>query len=134
MVSVVLEIWLHWDHKTARAVHGWALEAGDRLMTSWVPYRRAEHAAADGDAAAVVTLEPCNHQGRTPPCRQILIDAGIRRTVIAIIDPTSRGEGGVVVIRRAGVETGVLADEARTVLGDWLAGLHNRCPLITCPI
>lgn len=84
-------------------------------------------------ATAVVTLEPCNHQGRTPPCRQLLIDAGIRRAVVAVIDPTSRGEGGVAELRRAGVdvETGVLAGEAEIVLGDWLAGLRNRRPVIT---
>jgi diaminohydroxyphosphoribosylaminopyrimidine deaminase/5-amino-6-(5-phosphoribosylamino)uracil reductase len=86
-------------------------------------------------ATAVVTLEPCNHQGRTPPCRQALIDAGIRRAVIAVIDPTSRGEGGLAELRRAGVdvETGVLAGEAEIVLGDWLAGLRNRRPVITWP-
>ncbi len=86
-------------------------------------------------ATAVATLEPCNHQGRTPPCRQSLIDAGIRRVVIAVIDPTSRGEGGVVELRRAGVdvETGVLAAEARIVLGDWLADLQTRRPVITRP-
>jgi diaminohydroxyphosphoribosylaminopyrimidine deaminase/5-amino-6-(5-phosphoribosylamino)uracil reductase len=86
-------------------------------------------------ATAVVTLEPCNHQGRTPPCRQLLIDAGIRRAVVAVIDPTSRGEGGVAELRRAGVdvETGVLAGEAQAVLGDWLAGLRNRRPAITWP-
>jgi len=89
---------------------------------------------ADG-ATAVVTLEPCNHQGRTPPCRQALIDAGIRRAVIAVIDPTSRGEGGVAELRRAGVdvETGVLAGEAETVLGDWLAGFRTGRPVITWP-
>lgn len=89
--------------------------------------------AADG--TAIVTLEPCNHQGRTPACRQALIDAGVGRVVIAVIDPTSRGEGGVVELRRAGVdvETGVLAAEARTVLGGWLAGLKNRRPVITWP-
>ncbi len=86
-------------------------------------------------ATAVVTLEPCNHQGRTPPCRQGLIDAGIRRAVIAVIDPTSRGQGGVAQFRQAGVEveTGVLAAEARLVLGDWLAGLENCRPVITWP-
>lgn len=86
-------------------------------------------------ATAVVTLEPCNHQGRTPPCRQALIDAGIRRVVVAVIDPTSRGQGGAAELRRAGidVETGVLDGEARIVLGDWLVGLRNRRPIITWP-
>jgi diaminohydroxyphosphoribosylaminopyrimidine deaminase/5-amino-6-(5-phosphoribosylamino)uracil reductase len=86
-------------------------------------------------ATAIVTLEPCNHQGRTPPCRQALIDAGIGRVVIAVIDPTSRGEGGAAELRRAGVdvETGVLTSEAEIVLGAWLAGLRNRRPVITWP-
>jgi diaminohydroxyphosphoribosylaminopyrimidine deaminase/5-amino-6-(5-phosphoribosylamino)uracil reductase len=85
-------------------------------------------------ATAVVTLEPCNHHGRTPPCRQALIDAQVRRVVIALIDPTSRGEGGAAALRAAGVsvEVGVLADEARTVLGPWLAPTAGR-PWITWP-
>jgi diaminohydroxyphosphoribosylaminopyrimidine deaminase/5-amino-6-(5-phosphoribosylamino)uracil reductase len=86
-------------------------------------------------ATAVVTLEPCNHQGRTPACRQELIDAGVRRVVVAVIDPTSRDEGGVAELRRAGVdvETGVLEGEARIVLGGWLAALDTRRPVITWP-
>lgn len=55
-------------------------------------------------ATAVVTLEPCNHRGRTPACRQALIDAGVRRVVIAVTDPTSRGEGGTAALRAAGVD------------------------------
>ena len=121
------------------------LDPQDRIVGEGYHERKGEaHAEAQAlaaagplaaDATAVVTLEPCNHQGRTPPCRQSLIDAGIRRAVIAVIDPTSRGEGGAVELRRAGVdvETGVLADEARIVLGDWLAGLQNRRPVITWP-
>ncbi len=102
-------------------------------------HAEAQALAAAGSAAAgataVVTLEPCNHQGRTPPCRQAIIDAGVRRVVVALIDPTSRGQGGVAELRRAGVdvETGVLDGEARIVLGDWLAGLENRRPVITWP-
>ena len=79
---------------------------------------------------AVVTLEPCNHHGRTPPCHQTLIDAGIRRVLVALIDPTSRGEGGVALLRQAGleVEVGVVADEARLVLGPWLQALKTKRP------
>jgi diaminohydroxyphosphoribosylaminopyrimidine deaminase/5-amino-6-(5-phosphoribosylamino)uracil reductase len=81
----------------------------------------------------VVTLEPCNHHGRTPPCRQALIEAKIRRVVIALTDPTSRGEGGAAALRTAGVdvETGVLAGEARVLLGSWLAALTTRRPVVT---
>ncbi len=94
--------------------------------------------AAGSDAAggtAVVTLEPCNHHGRTPPCRQALIDANVSRVVISVIDPTSREEGGAAALRAAGisVETGVLQDEVLVVLGPWLTALETRRPEITWP-
>lgn len=101
------------------------------------PHAEVNALAAAGDRArggiAVVTLEPCNHHGRTPPCRQALLDAGIARTVIALIDPTSREEGGAARLRAAGVdvEVGVLADEARVVLGPWLYSLGTRRPQVT---
>lgn len=82
---------------------------------------------------AVATLEPCNHVGRTPACRQALLDAGIARVVIALIDPTSRGEGGAAVLRACGVdvEVGVLAQEAWLVLGDALTTLATGRPVVT---
>jgi diaminohydroxyphosphoribosylaminopyrimidine deaminase/5-amino-6-(5-phosphoribosylamino)uracil reductase len=84
-------------------------------------------------ATAVVTLEPCNHTGRTPACRQLLLDAGIARVVIAAMDPTSRGDGGAAVLAQAGlsVETGVLEPEARLVLGPWLQAQQLGRPHIT---
>lgn len=102
-------------------------------------HAEAQALAAAGDladcATAVVTLEPCNHQGRTPPCRQVLIDAGVRRVVIALADPTSRGEGGTAALRAGGidVETDVLADEAMTVLGPWLAATRTGRPIVIWP-
>jgi diaminohydroxyphosphoribosylaminopyrimidine deaminase / 5-amino-6-(5-phosphoribosylamino)uracil reductase len=93
----------------------------------------AGHQARGG--IALVTLEPCNHAGRTPACRQALIDAGISRVVIAVLDPTSRGDGGAATLRSGGVdvEVGVLADEAQTVLGPWLTALANTRPVVTWP-
>lgn len=92
--------------------------------------------AAAGNRAhggtALVTLEPCNHHGRTPPCHQALLDAGIARILIAVLDPTSRGEGGATRLRQAGVsvETDVLADEARLVLDPWLTALRTARPMV----
>ena len=92
---------------------------------------------AAGDRArggtAVVTLEPCNHFGRTPPCHQALIDAGVARVVVAVIDPTSRGAGGVARLRAAGVDVqvGLLEDEALVVLGPWLGALRMGRPRVT---
>lgn len=101
------------------------------------PHAEAHALAAAASRAesgtAVVTLEPCNHLGRTPPCHQALIDANIARVVIALLDPTSRGEGGAVKLRAAGVdvEIGVLADEAWPVLGPWFGSLESLRPHVT---
>jgi diaminohydroxyphosphoribosylaminopyrimidine deaminase/5-amino-6-(5-phosphoribosylamino)uracil reductase len=101
------------------------------------PHAETRALAAAGRLAeggtAVVTLEPCNHQGRTPPCRQALIDAKVARVVIAVLDPTSRGEGGAAALSAAGidVEVGLLSSEARLVLGPWLQALETRRPYVT---
>jgi diaminohydroxyphosphoribosylaminopyrimidine deaminase / 5-amino-6-(5-phosphoribosylamino)uracil reductase len=65
-------------------------------------------------ATLYVTLEPCRHFGKTPPCTDAIVAAGITRVVIASMDPTSQARGGAEVLRRAGVrvESGVLGAQA----------------------
>lgn len=80
---------------------------------------RAIAAAGDGalGATLVVTLEPHDHQSRTPPCTEAIIAAGLSRVVIGAIDPNPRVAGrGVARLRAAGIETmtGVAADEVET--------------------
>ncbi|MEU0845174.1 bifunctional diaminohydroxyphosphoribosylaminopyrimidine deaminase/5-amino-6-(5-phosphoribosylamino)uracil reductase RibD [Streptomyces sp. NPDC005962] len=101
------------------------------------PHAEVNALAAAGERAeggtAVVTLEPCNHHGRTPPCRQALIVAKVSRALMAVMDPTSRGEGGAAVLEQAGIEVerGVLEQEALLVLGPWLHSLRTGRPYIT---
>jgi diaminohydroxyphosphoribosylaminopyrimidine deaminase/5-amino-6-(5-phosphoribosylamino)uracil reductase len=85
-------------------------------------------------ATAYVNLEPHNHQGRTPPCTERLIDAGITRVVIGMRDPNPRVSGsGVKRLRRAGliVDEGVLADECRAINRAYLHFVATRRPLVT---
>ncbi len=92
--------------------------------------------AADGctlGATAVVTLEPCRHVGRTGPCTDALISAGIARVVFAQSDPTALAGGGAAVLADAGLEVvgGILADEALEVNRAWTHVQATGRPLVT---
>lgn len=84
-------------------------------------------------ATAVVTLEPCNHHGRTGPCSQALIDAGITRVVFAQADPTSSAGGGAQVLRGAGVQVlaGIREDQARAINREWTIAAARGWPFVT---
>ena len=93
--------------------------------------------AAAGAAAAggtlVVTLEPCRHVGRTGPCTDVILAAGVRRVVFAQGDPNGDAAGGAEVLRAQGidVESGLLADDALATLGPWLTAVRRRRPHVT---
>lgn len=95
------------------------------------------NAARDGvdlvGATMYVTLEPCNHVGRTGPCAQALIEAGISRVVYAADDPHDIASGGARTLRAAGVrvEPGILADDAEALNERWFAAVRSRRPFVT---
>lgn len=87
--------------------------------------RQALELASDAarGATAYVTLEPCSHWGRTPPCANALVDFGVARVVVAVDDPDERVSGrGYEILRAAGikVETGLMREEGRRALAGYL--------------
>jgi diaminohydroxyphosphoribosylaminopyrimidine deaminase/5-amino-6-(5-phosphoribosylamino)uracil reductase len=97
------------------------------------------HALADAGerargATVYVSLEPCNHHGKTPPCTEALLAAGVARVVVAVRDPFPPAVGGAERLRAAGVavDVGPLADEARELNAPFLhAALGAVRPWVT---
>lgn len=92
--------------------------------------------AAARDATAVVTLEPCNHRGRTAPCTEALIAAGIRRVIFAQPDPDPIASGGSERLRSAGIEVigGVEEDAATMINADWSFAVRSGRPRVRLKI
>ena len=84
-------------------------------------------------SVAVVTLEPCNHTGKTGPCAQALIAAGVSKVVFASSDPGEISSGGAKTLLAAGieVEAGVLEERANQQLRVWLTSNKNQRPFVT---
>jgi diaminohydroxyphosphoribosylaminopyrimidine deaminase/5-amino-6-(5-phosphoribosylamino)uracil reductase len=116
---------------------------GEVLAEGWHHGAGTPHAEVDAlsklapgaakGATAVVTLEPCNHTGRTGPCAVALIDAGIARVVYALDDPGVVSGGGAERLRGAGVsvEAGEQADAAHALIDGWLTAQRLGRPHIT---
>ncbi|MGE4195031.1 MAG: bifunctional diaminohydroxyphosphoribosylaminopyrimidine deaminase/5-amino-6-(5-phosphoribosylamino)uracil reductase RibD [Pseudodesulfovibrio sp.] len=122
---------------------GAVLVSGDRVVASgWHTRYGKPHAEreclADARAKGVdpsgltmfVTLEPCNHHGKTPPCTEALIEAGVARVVVGARDPNPVAAGGVETLREHGieVETGVLEQRCRDLIADFLLWQNSHSP------
>ena len=116
-------------------------DAGEIVAEGWHRGAGTPHAEVDAlskveDATgltAIVTLEPCNHTGRTGPCSVALIEAGVARVIYSVSDPNPQAEGGASRLRAAGVpvEGGLLGDDTEELLRPWLTAVRLGRPHVT---
>ena len=101
------------------------------------PHAEVDALAQAGDlargATAIITLEPCHHTGRTGPCSEALINAGVARVVYGQPDPNPLAHGGAGALAAAGIEVegGVLAEETRSLNPVWSFAMGHQRPLVT---
>ena len=112
---------------------GWHLGAGTEHAEVAALKALAAKGISPVGLTAIVTLEPCNHTGRTGPCAQALIEAGVAKVVYAVADPGDASAKGAETLKAAGIEVlaGVLDDEAEEQGRVWLTANRLGRPFVT---
>mgnify|MGYP002037395264 CR=1 FL=1 len=122
------------DSRGDIVAEGWHRGAGTPHAEVAALYDARARGVDTRGLTAVVTLEPCNHTGRTPPCVDALLAAGVAAVVFAVSDPNPLAAGGAARLAEAGVEVqaGVLAGAvAGGPLREWLHKLRTGTPHVT---
>jgi diaminohydroxyphosphoribosylaminopyrimidine deaminase / 5-amino-6-(5-phosphoribosylamino)uracil reductase len=126
---------------------GCLIVLGDEVVGSgWHEYDQLDHAeiralsqaaGRSQNATAYVTLEPCSHYGRTPPCADKLVQAGIARVVVARVDPNPLVSGrGIERLRSAGIQVdiGLMAEQAGKIIEPFACRIITGLPLVIAKI
>ena len=116
----------------------------DGALVSFGHHEKAGEAHAEVDAirnaggsvegaTLLVTLEPCNHQGRTGPCTEAILDSGISRVIIGCRDPAPHAPGAIERLEAAGiiVELGLMQDECSALVADFAKHIRTGLPFVT---
>lgn len=109
---------------------GWHQKAGGPHAEIWALQDAGEAAR---DATLYVTLEPCSHYGKTPPCTNAIIKAGIKRVVCACCDPFAKVNGnGIKILEEAGIEVvcGVCEEKARKINRGFFRSIEQKRPQV----
>ena len=109
---------------------GWHQKAGGPHAEIWALQAAGEAAR---DATLYVTLEPCSHYGKTPPCTKAIITAGINRVVCACCDPFTKVNGnGIKILEEAGIEVvcGVSEEKARKINRGFFRSIEQKRPQV----
>jgi len=117
---------------------GYHQKAGDgHAEVNAITFAKKKYPEQIKGATAYVTLEPCSHFGRTPPCAQGLIDVGIRHVIIAMVDPNPQVSGrGIAMLEAAGITTsvGLLEEEAKTLNVGFIHLMTTGFPYVRCKL
>ena len=119
-------------------------DAGEIIAEGWHKGAGTPHAEIDAlknlaaknltadDLTAVVTLEPCNHTGKTGPCAQALIEAGVKQVVFGTYDPGKTEGGGRFTLEEAGIEvvSDILRDECVQLIAPWFTNKFEQRPYV----
>ena len=121
-------------------------DEGKIISEGWTQEYGSDHAEADAlrkigfkaqDLNMAVTLEPCNHYGKTPPCAKAIFEAGIRRVFVAKEEENKKAIGGIAFLRQNGVETFVVkgfADDVEEINRFFFKGVRSNLPWVTAKI